>query len=679
MTPAQHKSDRPIAALLVPDILALLEEAPGDLAAETEEMHAADLANVVEELPRERVGDFLRALSPNRAAQVIEYLDDELHAEFLEHVSTEQAAEIISEMTPDDRADVLEALEEEKADEILADLPKEEREETEKLLQYEPDTAGGLMTTELVSVQQSLTVEEALAQVRAAARSGRRESIHAIYVIDADGKLVGVMSVRELLAAPEGASVADVIHTEIVSVQTSADREEVARVTSEYDLVVVPVVDGFGRIVGVITVDDVLVQEYLEGGDGQIYFCLYLAAPGLSPPVTFVGRKILQWPPLRGSTAACRACGGAGSCPAPGGSEAGRAEEARILGKAVRRPEAISNKLSKTRQFTIPVPGSASAEAYTFMFSTIIGHRRLVSLLSRAIARSTMPPALLLAGPAGVGKRRVAMAVAQAINCLEPRSTSELERDACGKCASCRRIERGTHPDVIVIEPGDTGSIKIEAVREVVDRASYRPFEGRHRVVIIDEADALVAPAQNALLKTLEEMPAASIFLLVSSMPDALLPTVRSRCPRLRFGPLSPGEVARALVRDHKYSEPDARAAAADADGSIGRALTDDAADLTAARDDARRLLEQSARTDDPAFADRPRRPALHVDDHRRVLLSSHELSTVGGPGERIRTGIEHEDGAFHLLRVAGSQVANEQGELTVLCRVVVRQLAAIC
>src|SRR4029450_2356302 len=164
MTPAQHKSDRPVAALLVPDILALLEDAPGDVAAETEEMHAADLADVVEAMPREKVGEFLRALSPNRAAQVIEYLDEELRSEFLEHVTTEQAAEIISEMTPDDRADVLEALEEETADEILSDLSDEEREETEKLLQYEPDTAGGLMTTEFVSVEQSLSVDEALAR-----------------------------------------------------------------------------------------------------------------------------------------------------------------------------------------------------------------------------------------------------------------------------------------------------------------------------------------------------------------------------------------------------------------------------------------------------------------------------------------------------------------------------------
>jgi magnesium transporter len=267
MTPAQHKSDRPIAALLVPDILALLEEAPGDLAAETEEMHAADLADVVEALPRERVGDFLRALPANRAAQVIEYLDEELRAEFLEHVSTEQAAEIISEMTPDDRADVLETLEEETAVEILSDLSKEEREETEKLLQFEPDTAGGLMTTEFVFVSKSLSVEAALDQVRAKARSGHRESIYAIYVLDEDGRLVGVMSLRELVAAPEGAIVADVMHTEVVSVPATSHREEVARLTTEYDLVAVPVIDGFNRMVGIITVDDVIdamVEEQTE-------------------------------------------------------------------------------------------------------------------------------------------------------------------------------------------------------------------------------------------------------------------------------------------------------------------------------------------------------------------------------------------------------------------------------
>src|SRR5688500_8160824 len=215
-------------------------------------------------------------------------------------------------------------------------------------------------------------------------------------------------------------------------------------------------------------------------------------------------------------------------------------------------------------------------------FRDVIGHHRLVSLLSRAVARETLPPSLILAGPAGVGKRRVAVAVAEALNCLDPR-TGDLERDGCGVCASCRRIGRGVHPDVVTIEPGDSGSIKIEPIREVIDRAGFRPFEGRRRVVIIDEAEAMVPQAQNALLKTLEEPPSASVFLLVSSMPDVLLPTVRSRCPLLRF------------------AAADARAAADAADGSVGGALAASSADVVEARQTAARLLAQAARGADPS------------------------------------------------------------------------------
>jgi DNA polymerase-3 subunit delta' len=234
-------------------------------------------------------------------------------------------------------------------------------------------------------------------------------------------------------------------------------------------------------------------------------------------------------------------------------------------------------------------------------FRAIAGHRRLVTLLSRACARDTLPPSLLLAGPSGVGKRLTGGAIATTLNCLQPRTTPALERDACGECASCRRIHRGVHPDVITLEPGDMGSIKIDQVRDVIDRAGYRPFEGRRRVVILDEADALVPAAQSALLKTLEEPPSASVFLLVTSVPDALLPTVRSRCPSLRFGPLAPADVAAVLMRDHQYTEAEAHAAAADADGSVGRALAAESVDVADARATARQLLEHAARVTDPS------------------------------------------------------------------------------
>ena len=233
-------------------------------------------------------------------------------------------------------------------------------------------------------------------------------------------------------------------------------------------------------------------------------------------------------------------------------------------------------------------------------FRAVAGHQRMLALLSRAIARETLPPSVLFAGPHGIGKRRTAVAVAETLNCLDPRRAGAFDIDACGECASCRRIARGVHPDVIVLEPEDTGAIKIDQVRDVIDRANYRPFEGRRRAVIVDEADALMPAAQNALLKTLEEPPSASVFILVSSMPDVLLPTVRSRCRPLRFGEVAPAEVAGVLMRDHAYSEAEARAAAADAAGSIGRALAARSVDRTEARAVAQRLLHHAARVTDP-------------------------------------------------------------------------------
>ena len=299
-------------------------------------------------------------------------------------------------------------------------------------------------------------------------------------------------------------------------------------------------------------------------------------------------------------------------------------------------------------------------------FSEIIGHRALLSLISHAVARESLPPSLIFAGPDGVGKRHVALAVAAALNCQAPlQSTSEteiadpnqtkrgssrledftIEADSCAQCNACRRIARGVHADVIMIEPSANGNIVIDQVRGAVDSATYRPFEGHRRVVIIDEADLLLVEAQNALLKTLEEPPPASVFFLVSSRPDMLIPTVRSRCQRLRFGRLSEAEVSTLLMEVHGYTELDAHAAAATAGGSVGKVLKEGSADFSTARDVARRVLQTVSES--PGAKQR--------------LTSAKEL-TKGSTGSRLAA--DRENLALRL-RALGSLLRDLQVLLT--------------
>ena len=255
----------------------------------------------------------------------------------------------------------------------------------------------------------------------------------------------------------------------------------------------------------------------------------------------------------------------------------------------------------------------------------IIGHRRLTTLIARAIERESLPPTLLFAGPSGVGKWAAARAASQAVNCLEPvKPAGELAIDACGKCRACDRIARGVHVDVITLEPDDKASIKIDVVRDVLSRTGFRPFEGRKRVVLIREADSLEPASQNSLLKSLEEPPPGTMFILTTAVPGALLPTVRSRCMRLRFGRLTSSEVAAALIRDHDYSDADARQTAPLADGSLGQALSLIDNDLTMFRELAMGLLQHSA---------------SRTDTQSRVQAAS-ALHTGGSKKERTREDV---------------------------------------
>jgi DNA polymerase-3 subunit delta' len=199
-------------------------------------------------------------------------------------------------------------------------------------------------------------------------------------------------------------------------------------------------------------------------------------------------------------------------------------------------------------------------------FADIRDQASAVAALTRALAADKVPHAYLFEGPVGVGKRSTAAAWAMALNC------EERGDDSCGSCESCRKIEAEIHPDVRRLTvPEGKRRIPIEAVREAERWIALRPHEGRAKVLIVEPAEQMSAQAANALLKTLEEPRPGSFLALVTARASSLLPTVRSRCQRVRFGPLARDTVADILVQEG--ANPDEAAlAAALSEGSLERA-----------------------------------------------------------------------------------------------------------
>ncbi|MFQ5701020.1 MAG: DNA polymerase III subunit delta' [Acidobacteriota bacterium] len=204
-------------------------------------------------------------------------------------------------------------------------------------------------------------------------------------------------------------------------------------------------------------------------------------------------------------------------------------------------------------------------------FRSIVGHSQSLGILQRCRTEHRLHHSLLFHGPEGVGKRTVALALAAAFNCAS--SGTHPSAEPCGTCASCTKIGKGLHPDVIYLTLERT-VIPIDGVRRLRREAAFRPFEGRKRVFIIDPADRMSIEAQNALLKTLEEPAASSCLILITSKPMHLLPTTRSRCQQLGFGTLPPAVLASHIAAQRGLSERDALRAARLAGGRLGTALT---------------------------------------------------------------------------------------------------------
>jgi len=183
-------------------------------------------------------------------------------------------------------------------------------------------------------------------------------------------------------------------------------------------------------------------------------------------------------------------------------------------------------------------------------FKDIIGQEKALNILLGTIARGRTPSAYLFAGESGIGKKFTALNLAKTLNCqnYQPSAINHQLIDCCDECASCKKINNQAHPDFLLISP-EKGEIRVEEIRQIEEALSFTPYEAKKKIVIVDDAETMNPSAANAFLKTLEEPPPQSMIILISSSPDRLPETIRSRCTRINFSPLSPEKCEEVIKR----------------------------------------------------------------------------------------------------------------------------------
>ncbi|MCD6574801.1 magnesium transporter [Candidatus Aerophobetes bacterium] len=190
------------------------------------------------------------------AADVFEKIDEQEQIKILEAIDDVKKGKLLDELAPDERADLFKELPPEIVDRFLSIMNKEEAQDVKELMSYSPTSAGGIMTTEFASVREDMTAEEALQKLRETAKDS--EMVYYIYVVDGRDKLVGVLSLKELILAEPKEKIRKLMHRNIIALPINMDQEEVARKVANYDLLALPVVDENGKMKGIITVDDVI-------------------------------------------------------------------------------------------------------------------------------------------------------------------------------------------------------------------------------------------------------------------------------------------------------------------------------------------------------------------------------------------------------------------------------------
>jgi DNA polymerase-3 subunit delta' len=325
----------------------------------------------------------------------------------------------------------------------------------------------------------------------------------------------------------------------------------------------------------------------------------------------------------------------------------------------------------------------------------VIGHERLRAILSRSLERDRLPPALLLSGPDGVGKKTLALAVAQAALCERAPAG-----EPCEECATCRKVAASTaperlhalreeadrhpgedqwrnfrlHPDLVLVEgwrltrtgrPRAEPEIRVGQVRDLVAEVPGTPFEARRRVFIVDDAHGMNESSQNALLKSLEEPPSRSHLILVTAQPQQLRQTIRSRCQLLRFGPLGREAVASALAERQGVPADEARLRAGLGAGSLGAAMAFESEGYKMLREALLTLLEgiqdmdAVGRMEQAESLEQTDDPVLLVTTLRSLLRDLAALRAGAGP-ERLLNA----DVADRLAPLAAGPLGERAGAL---------------
>ena len=218
-------------------------------------------------------------------------------------------------------------------------------------------------------------------------------------------------------------------------------------------------------------------------------------------------------------------------------------------------------------------------------FSEIIGQARPVTILQSSLRSGDISHAYLFYGPEGIGKQMTALNFAKALNCLS------LDDDPCGECLHCRKFDNGNFPDFLMVAPKD-GSIKIETIRELQKKVNFRPYEGKFKVVLIDGAEEMTLGAANSFLKTLEEPPGATVFILVCHNFNLMIPTIISRCQKIQFNLIPVEAIKNILVNKNQTAPKDAHLMATYSRGSLGKALEMDISGIMKARDEMLNSIE---------------------------------------------------------------------------------------